>query len=222
MADIKIEMPKKWYTIENLAERWGCSKEEIQHLIETKILTAHKRYEYEHLDDLDGLNNKIRRVKNFVGNVRNVTANIVFDTSQDYLIVIPTEVDRFELERGIYQKADQEEADRPSVMSNNSIIDADISVLADHGKKFIGRGKHPDELSKLLLEIQQNSYRRFKKKLGTCDMWNRLRSEEGLGIIERVDDNEDAIYWNNPKKAEQQKITENALRNRLTGINKLL
>ncbi len=40
---VKIKLPKRFYTPEQLAERWECTVEDISHLIQTKLLgTAHK------------------------------------------------------------------------------------------------------------------------------------------------------------------------------------
>ena len=40
---MKIKLPKRFYTVDQLAERWECKVEEVEHLIETKMLeTADK------------------------------------------------------------------------------------------------------------------------------------------------------------------------------------
>jgi len=37
---VKIKLPKRFYTPEQLAERWECKVEDISHLIETEVLEA--------------------------------------------------------------------------------------------------------------------------------------------------------------------------------------
>lgn len=218
MADIKIELPKKWYTIEDLAERWGCRKEEIQHLIETKILTAHKRYEFENLNDLDGFNNKIRRVKNFLGNTGNVKVNIVLDTSQDYLIVIPAEVDRFELERGICWNETLDKTNRPSALSINSLKDTDILTLAEHGKKFKAKGRGKSKIRKLIYQIQKKHYESEHDFLTWKQMRIKLECESGRGVVDKVDD--EIIYWIGRLNNETKEMTDTQLQSCMTDVKK--
>lgn len=47
-----IKLPRqKWYTVEGLAEEWGCSVSRVVHLIETGKLSLRARFAHEKLND---------------------------------------------------------------------------------------------------------------------------------------------------------------------------